>query len=163
MAARTHALETELKDAEELLEKIEQEKADLSKDLEEAHNNAQDLDDERREGKVQISALEKELESFAAEERWQYTHVIHGDPVFPCLRVRARVCVCLHERACVCACVCVSLCLRVRVCVRLMSVCLMSCFAPAHGEAAPLPRRGTGLLERAADGGRADLPPRHAR
>ena len=105
--------------------------------------------------------LEKELESFAAEERWQYTHVIHGDPVFPC--VRARVCVCLRERACVCACVCVSLCLRVRVCVRLMSVCLMSCFAPAHGEAAPLPRRGTGLLERAADGGRADLPPRHAR
>ena len=56
-------LETELKDAEELLEKIEQENADLSKDLEEAYNNAQDLDDERREGKVQISALEKELES----------------------------------------------------------------------------------------------------
>ena len=63
MQAKITSLEQELTDGEMLLTSIEQENEMLRKDLEDAHNNAQDLDDERREGRVQIAALERELES----------------------------------------------------------------------------------------------------
>lgn len=67
LQSKVASLEDELKDGEELLTGLESENDAIRKELEEAHNNIQDLDDERSETHSQIKALEKELESAVVE------------------------------------------------------------------------------------------------
>lgn len=64
---RAATLEEELSNGEELLSGLESENESFRKEIEEAHMNIQELDDERRETQIQIKELEKELESAVVE------------------------------------------------------------------------------------------------